>query len=262
MSILAELRDVHPRQERVRARLLRRGGEHDAARVGEAVERPRDPTSSPSSAGAAPRCTRAPASVGALDERSTRSLIARVPVAAARQRRGSAARRPRPARAREAGQRLTEPGEPRREPVEPRPRPGERPQREAEALARARRRPARPDPGAARAAARAAGSSPGRRRARAAERRGVRQRGSFSSPTRSGSSTAPIGPGVDVRVRAAARLPVDGADVQAGAAADAGEHRLVAAAAQARAAVVEDDDVALLGPVRSPAPRGPVSSVV
>ena len=80
----------------------------------------------------------------------------------------------------------------------------------------------------------------------AAERGGVRQVG---RPREQRHEHRPHRPRVDRPVGAAARLAVDGAHVQAGAAADAVQHLGVARPAQRRAAVVEHDHVQLLRPV-------------
>ena len=56
--------------------------------------------------------------------------------------------------------------------------------------------------------------------------------------------------GIDPAVSVAADRVIDGAMVHARAAADAAQHVLEARAEHGRAAVVEDDDVVLLGPVR------------
>ena len=83
----------------------------------------------------------------------------------------------------------------------------------------------------------------------AAEGGGVRQGRRTVEPDEQGHEHSRHRAGVNRSVRASARLAVDRADVEAGSAADAGEHLLVAAAAEVGATVVENDHVQLLGPV-------------
>ena len=70
------------------------------------------------------------------------------------------------------------------------------------------------------------------------------------------------GPAVHPAVGVPADLAVDGAHVEAGAAADAAEDLVQLGAEQVAAAVVEDDDVQLVGAVGLARPRGPVTMFV
>ena len=72
----------------------------------------------------------------------------------------------------------------------------------------------------------------------------------------------PDRPGVHPAVGVPADLAVDRTHVEARAAADAFEDLVQLAAEHVGAAVVEDDDVELVGPVASPGWRGPVMMLV
>ena len=175
-------------------------------------------------------------------------------------RQGSSRSRPRVHRPRKPGARCSTPeransrsgaeAERPAQPVQQRRRPGVRPGRGRRRARAGRGCAARRGRAAGRAAGRGAGSRPGRCRRR---RRTGWTRARPPSPRpcglNSGVSTAPIGPAVDPAVGVAADLPVDGADVLAGAAADAVQDLLVAGAEDRRAAAVDDHDVHLLGPV-------------
>ena len=165
--------------------------------------------------------------------------------------------RPRSPRPGEPAEPLRDPPDTRREPVAERRRPRERPQPEREAL-RARRDaaldeilPQLEQQLVERDLHRASVG------ARAAQRRGVRQRGRVVEPDEQRQEHRAHRARVDRAVRGAAGLPVDRADVQAGAAADAREHLAVLRAEQVRAAVVDDHDVQLLGPVLLARPPRP-----
>ena len=188
-----EQRDVHVGEERVaraappatrpaRPSLCRRARRAPSRRL-----RPRARARSP-------RCTWHPTASAFATNVLDKALSSPIPVAAAepRQRAPPRPHTPRPEQPRE---RLSQPRQPCRQPVPERRRPRPRPEREPGALPPRRHALRRRGRAAGRAAARAAGSSPGTRQC---TRRTATMRAAAtaprSSPTRSGSSTAPIGP--------------------------------------------------------------------